>query len=82
MSDRISNKWRLQQPCQTHWTEKHSAVLAVSELYDPIRQVLLELSDLPEELTESRCKATSVLCYDFYDFKQVLYSTLLISSRL
>ena len=49
MSDRISNKWRLQQLCQTRWTEKHSAVLAVSELYDPIREVLLELSDLPEE---------------------------------
>ena len=60
MSDRISNKWRLQQPCQTRWAEKHSAVLAVSELYDPIRQVLLELSDLPEEPTESRRKATSL----------------------
>ena len=35
-------------------------VLAVSELYDPIRQVLLELSDLPEEPTESRRKATSL----------------------
>ena len=57
MSDRISNKWRLQQPCQTRWTEKHSAVLAVSKLYDPIRQVLLELSNIPEEPTESRRKA-------------------------
>ena len=33
-------------------------MLAVSELYDPIRQALLELSDLPEEPTESRRKAT------------------------
>ena len=49
----------MQQPCQTRWTEKHSAVLAVSELYDPI-QVLLELSDLPEEQTESRRKAISL----------------------
>ena len=39
--------------------EKHSAVLAVSDLYDPIRQVLLEFNDLPEEPTESRRKATS-----------------------
>ena len=39
MSDRISNKWRWQQPCQTCWAEKHSGVTAVSELYDPIRQV-------------------------------------------
>ena len=54
MSDRISNKWRLPQSCHTRWTEKHSAVLAVSELYDPIRQVLLQLSDLPEQPTESR----------------------------
>ena len=35
-------------------------MLAVSELYDPIRQVLMELSDLPEEPTESRRKATSL----------------------
>ena len=35
----MSNKWRLQRLCQTRWTEKYSAVLAVSELYDPIRQV-------------------------------------------
>ena len=27
MSNRISNKCKLQQPCQTRWTEKHSAVL-------------------------------------------------------
>ena len=52
MSDRINNKWRLQQPCQTRWTGKHSAVLAVSELYDPMRQVLQELSDLLEEPKE------------------------------
>ena len=58
ISDRISNKWRLQLPCQTRWTEKHSAVLAVLKLYDPIRNVLLELSDLSEEPTESRRKAT------------------------
>ena len=31
MSDQISKKWRLHQPCQTRWTMKHSAVLAVSE---------------------------------------------------
>ena len=50
-----------QPPCQTRWTEKHLAVLAVSELYYPIRQVLLELSDLPEEEpTESRRKTTSL----------------------
>ena len=35
-------------------------VLAVSKLYDPIRQVLLELNDLSEEPTESRHKATSL----------------------
>ena len=35
-------------------------MLAVSELYDLIRQVLLELSDLPEEPTEPRRKATSL----------------------
>ena len=35
-------------------------MLAVLELYDPIRQVLLELSELPEELTELRRKATSL----------------------
>ena len=40
MNDRISNKWRSQQLSQTRWSEKHSVVLAVSELYDPIRQVL------------------------------------------
>ena len=62
MSDRISNKRRLQQPCQTCWTEKHSAVLAVLELCDPIRQVLLELSDLAGEPKESRRKATSLYC--------------------
>ena len=52
----------MQQPRQTRLTEKQSAVLAVSELHDPIRQVglLLELSDLPEEPTESRRKATSL----------------------
>ena len=50
----------MQQPCQTRWTEKHSAVLAVSELYDPI-QLFLELSDLPEEPTESCRKATFVM---------------------
>ena len=60
MTDRISNKWRLQQPCQTRWTEKPSALLTASELYDPIRQVLLELSDLSEESTESRRKANSL----------------------
>ena len=54
ISDRINNKWRLHQLCQTGWTEKHSAMLPVSELYDPIRQVLLELNDLPVESTESR----------------------------
>ena len=66
MSDRITKKWRLQQPCLTRWTEKHSAVLAVSELYDQIRQVLLELNDLPEEPRESRRKATNlfILCCD------------------
>ena len=52
MSDRISNKRRLQQPSQTRWIEKHSAVLAVSELCDPIRQALLELSDLSEKPTK------------------------------
>ena len=59
-SSRISNKWKMQQPCQTRWTKKHSTVLAVSELYNPIQQVLLELSDLSEEPTESRRKATSM----------------------
>ena len=57
MSDRISYKWRLHQPCQTRCTEKYLALLAVSKLYDPIRQVLLKLSDLPEEPTELRRKA-------------------------
>ena len=38
--------------------EKPSAVLAVSELYDPLQQELLELSDLPEKPTELRHKAT------------------------
>ena len=46
--------------CQTRRIEKHSAVLAVSELYDPIRQVVLELGDLSEKPTESRRKATSL----------------------
>ena len=74
MSDRISNKWRLQQPRQTRWTGKHSAVLAVSKLYNPIRQVLLELSNLFEEPSESRRKAIFfVLCYDF---KQILHNAL------
>ena len=74
MSDRISNKRKLQQPCLTPPTEKHSAVLNVSELYDPIRQVSLELSDLPEDPTELRRKANLfVLCYDF---KQILLNTL------
>ena len=72
MSDRISNKRRLQQPCQTRSTEKHSAVLAALELYNPMRQVLLELSDMPEEPTETRCKATSL----YSVMKQVLHSTL------
>ena len=58
LSDRISNTWRLQQPCQICWTEKYSAMLAVSELYDPIRKVLLELSDFPKDPTKSRRKAT------------------------
>ena len=31
-----------------------TVVLAVSELYDPKQQLLLELSNLPEEPTESR----------------------------
>ena len=57
MSDQISNKWKFQQPCQIPWTEKHLAVSVVSELYDPTRQVLLQLSDLPEEPKESRRKA-------------------------
>ena len=35
-------------------------MLAVAELYDPIRQVLLELSDLSEKPTESRHNATSL----------------------
>ena len=30
ISDRISNKWRMQQLYQSRWTAKHSAVLAVS----------------------------------------------------
>ena len=60
MSGRISNKWRLQQPCQTSWSEKHSAVLAVLKLCDPIRQVLMQFSDLPEDPTKSRRKATSL----------------------
>ena len=59
MSDRISNKLRLQQPCQTCYTDKHLAVLAVSKFFDPIRQVLLELSDFPEDPTESRREAIS-----------------------
>ena len=58
MSDRISNKSRLQQSCQTRWTEKHLAVLAVSKLYDPI-QVLMEPSDLLEEPNQSRHKVTN-----------------------
>ena len=41
-------------------TEKHSAVFAVSELYDPIRQALLVLSNLPEKPTESRRKVTAL----------------------
>ena len=32
----------------------------ISELYNPIRQVLQELGDLPEEPTELRRKATSL----------------------
>ena len=60
MSDRISNKWRLHQPYQTCWTEKYSAVLAFSELCDPIRLALLELNNLPVEPTASRSKATSL----------------------
>ena len=58
MSDRISNKRKLQQPCQTSYTEKHSTVLAVLKLCDPIRQVLMQLSDLPEDPTKSRRKTT------------------------
>ena len=60
MNDLIVNKRKLQQPCQTHWTEKHSAVVVVPKFYDSIRQILLELSDLPEETTESRRKVTSM----------------------
>ena len=40
--------------------EIFSTVLAVLELFDPIRQVLLELSDLPDEPTESRRVANSL----------------------
>ena len=50
-----------------------ASFLAVSELYDPIRQVLLELSDLPEEPTET---SQSNLFDFYYDFKQILHSTL------
>ena len=60
MSGRISNKWRLQQPCQTLWAEKHSAVLAVAELYDPICRVLLEFSDSPKESAETHRRATAL----------------------
>ena len=59
MSDRVSNKW-MATTISNLLTEKHSTVLAVSELYDLIRQVLLELNDFPEKPTESRCKATSL----------------------
>ena len=64
MSVRISNKRRLQQPFQTSWTEKHSALLAVSKLYDPKRQVLPRFSDLPVEPKESRRKATTLCFYN------------------
>ena len=90
MSDRISNKWRLQQPRQTRWTEKHSAVLSVSELYDPIRQVLLKFSDLPEEPIESRRKATSLysvmtlskFCIALCIFEHILAHTSILSQLL
>ena len=59
----MSNEWRLQQPCQPHWTETLSAMLAVSELYDPIRQVLLKLSELSEKSRESRRQATFLTLY-------------------
>ena len=60
MRDGISKKWRLRQRCQIRWPEKHSRVLAISELYDLIRQVLLKLGHLLEEPTESRRKAISL----------------------
>ena len=90
MSDRMSNKWRLQQPCQTCWTEKHSAVLAVSELYDLIRQVLLNFSDLPKEPTEPRRKATSLysvvtlskFCTTLCIIEQVVAHTSILSHLL
>ena len=65
-------------------------VLAVSELYDPIRQVLLEFSDLPEDPTESRCKATSLysvknsskFCTELCILKHVMAHTSILSQLL
>ena len=65
--------------CNNHFKfagQLNIAVLAVLELYyDPI-QVLLELSDLPEEPTKSLCKATSL--YSIQKWRQgyqILHST-------
>ena len=90
MSDRISNKWRLQQSYQTRWAEKHSAVLTVSELYDPMRQVLLQISDLPEKPTESRRKApflysvmtSSKFCIALCILEHVMAHTSILSQLL
>ena len=63
VSDRISNKWGLQQPCQTRWTVKHLAVLAVSEMYDPIGQVLLIYdSSVAYQRSQQNCVAKQSLC--------------------
>ena len=90
MSGRISNKWRLQQPCQTRWAEKHSAVLAVAELYDPICRVLLEFSDSPEESAETHRRATALysiitscqFCVCLCILKHVMAQTSVLSQLL
>ena len=84
------NKWKSPQPRQTRWTEKRSAVLAVSKLYYPIRKVLLELSDLPEESAKLRRKTTflystmtsSKFCIAFCNLEYVMAYRSILSQLL
>ena len=64
--------------------------ISVSELYDTIRQISLELSDLPQEPTESRPLATSLysvvtsskFCIALYILEHVMAHKSILSQLL
>lgn len=87
MPGRITGKWRVHQPCETRWADRHSSVSTVAELYAPICEVLLNLSQTESECSEKASSlyttmTSSQFCVGLCILEEVMVHTSILSQLL